>query len=231
MDNPQEQLQAQQPTNPTPSQVNSSRKSIIIPLGLGILFVLITIGAYLLGTRQSQTVVQNQQNQVIPTSIPTPIPDETANWTTYKSTQLPENSLKAYSIKHPTDWNLKIDTDKIGYHKLTLSKQNHLITIFQDAFGGGGCIFEGEVPEGPYGDYRNKKYTQIESGIGTLRRLELDTQTNNPNVTTFGFCISTDGKNYGSPTHIGIITYEVPKNYNQILIDEMDKIIKTVAIE
>lgn len=46
--------------------------------------ILVGVGGYVLGTKQNQTAVQNQQNTVVPTSIPTPTPDPTANWKTYK---------------------------------------------------------------------------------------------------------------------------------------------------
>ncbi len=89
------QSQAPETNNQIPPS-NGSTRSKIIPLGLGILFVLITIVAYLLGTRQSQKVVSNQQNTVVPTTILSPTPDGTANWKTYIN-----NSI---SFKYPPGW-------------------------------------------------------------------------------------------------------------------------------
>lgn len=61
--------QAQQPLNPTPPAVNSGR-SKVIPIILGIAAVIvIAIGAYVLGTKQTQPVVQNSVQ-------PTPTPDQ-----------------------------------------------------------------------------------------------------------------------------------------------------------
>jgi len=94
--------QAQQPTNPTPNPVNNSSGSKLIPIILGIAaVVIIAIGAYALGTKQTQVPVQNVTQAVQPS--PTPI-DETANWKTY------ENTKGQYSFKYPSDWELKEET-------------------------------------------------------------------------------------------------------------------------
>lgn len=59
MEETNQQSQVQQPVNPTPPTVNSS-KSKLIPIILGVaVVVVIAIGAYLLGAKQSQPVVQN----------------------------------------------------------------------------------------------------------------------------------------------------------------------------
>lgn len=64
-----------------------------LSIGFGIVSFGIAIGVigYILGTKNSQTVVQNQQNTNIPTlsqPSPTPTIDETANWKIYKVNSL-----------------------------------------------------------------------------------------------------------------------------------------------
>src|SRR3989344_7665167 len=99
MDGINQTPQTQQPLNQTPFPVNHSSKSKVIPIILGVVAVVaIAIGAYALGTKQSQPVVKNQQISASPTTIPTPTPDPTANWKTYT------NVSGNFSIKYPSEW-------------------------------------------------------------------------------------------------------------------------------
>tara|TARA_Y100000310_G_scaffold269906_1_gene283416 strand:- start:1489 stop:1971 length:483 start_codon:yes stop_codon:yes gene_type:complete len=154
--------------------------------------------------------------------------DESANWEMYTSTQLPNNLLKSYSIQYPTLWDLDVKRDDIS-DTLTLIKEGYMIKIYQSAYGGGGCIFEGEIPEGPVEDLRDKKYVQIESGVGTLRRFTMDpSRTSNPDTTTvFDFC-GDIGNEFINPTLVGDINYTVPKDHNEAVLREMDNILETL---
>ncbi|MEK7517821.1 MAG: PsbP-related protein [Patescibacteria group bacterium] len=94
---PNQASQAQQSVNPTSASVNNYGGSKLIPIILGIgAVVIIAIGAYTLGTKQSQPVVQNSV-QATPIPSPTPV-DETANWKTYTNTKY------GFSLKYPNDW-------------------------------------------------------------------------------------------------------------------------------
>ena len=94
---PNKTSQAQQPVNSTPPSVNNSSGSKLIPIILGVAaVVIIAIGAYTLGAKQSQPVVQNSI-QTTPIPSPTPI-DETANWKTYTNTKY------GFLIKYPMSW-------------------------------------------------------------------------------------------------------------------------------
>lgn len=88
--------------NQTPSPLIDSNPSkskvILIILGIAAAIV-ITIGAYVLGTKQSQPIVQNIA-QTTPIPSPTPV-DETANWKTYN-----EETYK-FLVKYPDDWIFK----------------------------------------------------------------------------------------------------------------------------
>lgn len=95
MENQNQQTQVSQFPNQMPSPVNTPGGSKVIAIILGIVFVLVAIGAYLLGTRQSQPVVQNS---VQTTPIPSPTPDPTANWKTYSNSEL------GISFRYPTEW-------------------------------------------------------------------------------------------------------------------------------
>ena len=92
----------------------------MLGIGFGVVSIGILIGiiGYMLGTKNSQTVVNNQQNVNIPTlSPPSPTPvDETANWKTYANTKY------KYSIKYPPDWNIE-NVDLANPEKVNFIKQ------------------------------------------------------------------------------------------------------------
>lgn len=72
MENQNQQIQ----TPPSPNQIHSvnsnSSKSKVVPIIIGIVFVSVAIGAYLLGTKQSQPSVQKVVVQSSPTLTPDP---------------------------------------------------------------------------------------------------------------------------------------------------------------
>ena len=229
----------QEPLIQQPPQTVTNQSHRLNPILMGIGAVLL-LGLGLLGGYfifSPKTPLQPNSNQKVQTSpvitielSPTNIISPTSsisNWKSHTTTQLEENGFKPYTISFPESWIKEINRTNDS-DTLKLTKENHIITIYQAAFGGGGCIFEGEIPEGPYGDLRNKKYVEIQSDIGILRRFDRDYAESDPAVITFDFCVNTSGT-YHSPTKIGSITYIVPKNYNEALIKEMDSIIKTLS--
>ena len=89
-----------------------------------------------------------------------------------------------------------------------------------------GRIFEGEVPNGPFGDYRNKKYVEFQSGVGILRRFE-----NTPSGlsdTIIDICSKSSDGNFVLGASVGSITYEIPKNYDPSILLKLDEIVKTI---
>lgn len=214
--------------------VNNQRGYIQIILGVLILLLIVGSGAYYLGTQKNKSLSQSKvQNSPTPSSSqPSPPPTvnikaQNTEWEEYTSNKLPNISFKAYKIIYPATWAKKINREAETVDILTLSKDDHFIEIWQGPTDGGGCVFEGDMPEGPYSDYRNTPYIEIESKIGTLRRVLL--KSNKPNQAVFGFCVSSkDKKFYGSPSIVGSISYTVPSNYNKTTLKEMDKIVSTL---
>ncbi|MBI2028101.1 MAG: hypothetical protein HYT07_00695 [Candidatus Levybacteria bacterium] len=98
------QTQGQQSANTDISSqsTNSNQWLRTLGIGFGIVSFGIAIGVigYLLGTKQNQTVVQNQQSSVVPTlSQPSPTAiDETANWKTYTDDKY------SFQFKYPSEW-------------------------------------------------------------------------------------------------------------------------------
>ena len=110
MENQNQQIQTPQTPNQMPSPVNTPNGLKIIPILLGIAAVtVIAIGAYLLGTKQNQTVVQNQQTSAIPTAIPTPSLLPTKSQLTLVQLKTPgifTNEEIGYTVEFPKDWNV-----------------------------------------------------------------------------------------------------------------------------
>lgn len=98
MDNLNQPHQAQEVQSQTPSPINKSSNTKLLILVLACVAIVLAIGAYVLGSKQTQQpVVQNQQNSAAPTAIPTPV-DETANWKTYT------NITWNYQFQYPPTW-------------------------------------------------------------------------------------------------------------------------------
>lgn len=216
------------PTKEIPNAPTGKTKYIL--LGVSILLILLVLGggAYYLGVSKQQSTPQKNKN--LTTFTITPSPSQIASNSgliTYTNTKLPGNSLEAYTISYPISWNRNVRRTAELIDELTLTKENYTITITQTAGGGAGCIFEGQVPNGPYGDYRNKQYTELTSPVGILRRFENTPPNQGDNTLRFDFCASVNGV-YQTPTSVGSIMYTVPKNYDNSLLKEMDSIIETL---
>ena len=132
MDGTNQAPQAQQPVNSTPPSVNNSSGSKLIPIILGIAaVVIIAIGAYALGTKQSQPIAENS---VQPTPSPSPTPDPTANWKTYTNTQ------GGFTLQYPPSYSIRT-LDKspvIDLEGATLEKDKSVIA--GGGMGGGDAL-------------------------------------------------------------------------------------------
>lgn len=209
----------------------NQRAGFLPIVGIVILLLIVAGSAYYLGTQQNKVVPSPQPSISIPETQNT-LPQSTASdgqegqWQKYASKKLPGNSLSAYTIEHPSSWVKKVTREDETFDIFTLSKNDYSLEIWQGPTGGGGCIFEGDMPDGPYDDYRNIPYTEIEAGVGTLRRVPL--KSDNPEQAVFGFCINHDREFYGKPTIIGAISYRVPVSYDMSILKEMDEIVATL---
>lgn len=211
----------------------NQRGSIIPAIGILLLLVTVAGGAYYFGIQQNKPQPQM--------SVQTPPPiapvqnspssnlnyqDQNTEWVEYTNKAISGNSFKAYTIKYPSDWSRDVQREEDTLDTLTLSKNNYKITITQAGMGGGGCIFDGIVPEGPYADYRSTPFVEVDYPFGVLRRIEK--RANEPNITRFEFCASSDKNSYQSPTQVGAISYTIPVDYDPKILKEMDEIIGTL---
>lgn len=81
-------------------------RTIAIGFGIASVGTAIAVGGYILETRKFQTVLENKVTNQL-SSIPTPTPNETANWKTYS------NSTYGFSVKYPSDFIYEEQTSDI----------------------------------------------------------------------------------------------------------------------
>ena len=176
------------------------------------------------------TPTPQAQNQIIPTTQPTSTPTQTkALWSTYTGTKLSGVSFNAYAIQYPDTWT---PVHKAGdlTDTYTLTKGNAEIKIYQAPMGGGGCVFSGEMPQGPMQDLRNTKYTEIMTASGVVLRRFLSTNPNNGSKVVYDFCGTNNGTDWGTPTSFGMITYTSTASFLDADLSEMDAILKTLQV-
>lgn len=227
-------------TTPIPTK-KSILNYLLFLFAIILFFVGMGVGYFVKGSSNSSVKSYNATNSsptptikvtqpivrpsIKPNYVP-PFDDSKADLVTYTSTAIPGNALKPYSISYPFTWTRDVKRTGEIMDDFTLTNGGYSIGISQGPGGGAGCIFEGEVPNGPFNDYRNKKYIDFQSGIGTLRRFE-DTPVGNPN-TLFYFCSKATDGSYFYGSNIGGIGYEVPKNYDPAILLKMDEIVKSL---
>lgn len=89
---------------PTSSKSFLSNK-ILLPVVI-LLLIFAAGGTYL--ALNSKPKPQPYVSKIIPTSAPTPTPDPTANWKTYRSKSF------RFSIKYPPTWSIKTELGNLG---------------------------------------------------------------------------------------------------------------------
>lgn len=160
---------------------------------------------------------------------PCPSSTQSAKMETFTSEKFSDLGIKGYTISYPSTWTYFEDrNDSAQTSKLTLSKDGYEFTIYQAPMGGGGCIFEGEVPPGPFTDYRNLDYIDLQASFGKIRKVE---EVEN-NKTVYNYCQESSGgeNSYGSITSIGVISASAPINPSPATISEMDEILKSAKV-
>lgn len=101
------------------SDLENSSKSKMIPfIIVAVLLILVGVGSYILGTKKTQTVIENK---VIIQPSPTPTPDPTASWQTFANTQY------GYTLRHPLDWKYAVSPKGLG--QVILLPQNEQIPL------------------------------------------------------------------------------------------------------
>ena len=221
------------PADPTPSIKNSSSlksKWPLLVIGLLVLIIL-PLGGYFLMNENSKT---QPAPSPTPTTSPTVEPSTTlapsaipAALKSFTSPKFSELGFKGYSLNYPTDWTLSEERDNsVPISTVTITKQGYSLKIFQAATGGAGCVYEGDMPEGPASDYRNNIYKDLVTGFGTLRQTEAPSNSK----MAYSYCQkSTSDGSYGQPTsvgHMNATTSVASPDLN--IITELEEIVKSI---
>lgn len=213
-----------------PPQPREPRK---INLTWILIFMLILIIFGLLGF-----IYMNQNNSISPTPTPTPIVtednlndetvEESEETQNYTSAKLKNLSFSGYTLTHPISWSETEDrNENSGVSKLTLTKDDYSLVINQGPMGGAICIYEGDLPNLPAIDNRNKDVEDLTVSIGNLRKtIEISN-----NKTVFGFCQENEEEpgTYGSFTTVGALSATAPLDPDPEIIEEMNEIINSIT--
>ncbi len=232
--------QISQPVIPSPPSIqpangNNKRKFFIIGALVFLAFVIAAV--ILLTTSQKQNkssttptptgVSSNSTQKQLPSEEKPTLPPST-KWVNYTSTKLQSTSFPSYTISYPETWTKDVENDGVT-DSIVLVKGEYSIKIFQAPSEGGLCVFEDPLPTGnPFvQDFRGKKFVDIVTDTGILRRIARPSQNS---FTNYTFCMKTPASNgsFGMPTTYGFITYSVPDNEDKNVLLEMDQIIKTL---
>lgn len=193
-----------------------------------ILFFLGAMGAvgYYLGTKKPELLTS-----VTPTPTPAAQATPAVKQNRVVKGGLPASaklSYSTYTILVPEDWTTFDQKDQTTpTDKLTISKDNYQISIYQAATGGAQCLYPGDsTPEGPSGTYGS--YTEfVGSDKTTYRRGTID--STKIATQNFGICAKAEDGSFGEPTQFGHILYQTPKTFDPAILDQMDKIVASLT--
>jgi hypothetical protein len=205
---------------------------------LGAVLLVAVLGAgYYVGTHKiikqlsspsspTQTPLTNSAHAA-PTFTPTstPLPSQAVTKKTIQGGLESGTSFKKYTLQIPHDWIDKKDDTPGVADKLILSKGAYTIVITQAAMGGGGCLYKGDSDS--MMAQRFSDFVDITAPAGALRR-SWNTDTDFTKIQTYTICQKGEDASFGSPTSLGAISYQTPKNPDEGMLSEMDTIIASL---
>ena len=204
----------------------------IIP-GIIIAIVLVTIG-FFIGTRKTNEPFPNptqpaeQTNQSAPSpTIAIPTKSSATNGEQITAGLTDSGLFERYIATYPTGWNVVYIPDPTTQSdKLILGKQEHRLTIYQAAFGGGGCVYAIDKPAQMTENFTN--FVPITGAIHAFRRGWVDAPKPTKTL-TYTYCEKMPDEAYSSITAFGRITAEVPNPPDQTVLSEMDAIVASLT--
>ncbi|GEM_PF-713578 len=200
---------------------------------MGIPLALFLYGAYYLGYQSGRTTTPSSptptQTGMVSTTEPSP---------TLFVTPKPEFAMRSvragltgspvfhpYTIGLPAGWTEKLDTNP-GAHidKLTITKQKYSLTVYQAAFGGGGCLYKGD-PENPMAQ-TFKNFIELSSKDAQFRR-----SWNERKIKTVAYTVCQKGSDgsYGDITAFGKIDVAAPNPPDEMILSELDSMISSLT--
>lgn len=131
-------------------------------------------------------------------------------------------SFDNYSIITPSDWISKKESQTNMDERLTLSKGEYSISIFQAATGGALCLYPGDADfEGPSSKF--EVFTTLTTKDGRILRRSGDKKG-----TTFTICQKSPDNSYQQPTNYGHISVKLAADFTPEILTEVDSIISSL---
>jgi len=229
------------PQPPTLTPTNSFQQpikkhpGILVLLGKIVLFfiiaVVLLIGGYYLGVQSNPITVSSTptpRSPLPPTATPTPRPPTPtpASLNTKKITAglSGSSTFKPYSIDMPTDWtDARETTITAGIDKLTFTKNNYLVTIYQSTIGGDKCLYKGDKPQDLAQTFTD--FADINGKSGHYRR---SWNQNSGQSITYTICQKTDAGSYSTLTTFGAISIVSPNPATAAMLSEIDGMIASL---
>lgn len=131
-------------------------------------------------------------------------------------------SFDQYYITTPEGWISKKESQTAMDEKLTLTKDDYSISIFQAATGGAVCLYPGDAPfEGPNSKY--EVFTALTTKDNRILR-----RSGDKNGTAFTVCQKSPDGSFQQPTNYGHISIKVPAVSVQEMVAEIDSILSSL---
>lgn len=225
------------PAQPLPKK-NDAAFSLFGKIALAIIIIaLLVAGGYFLGTNAPK----REKISVSPTAIPTPTlaaqqelmsPKTTdtismtpaATKKTITAGQTGSTIFGHYSVDVPSGWVNTHDSTS-ATDKLILSKDGFSLTIYQAAFGGGGCLYKGDPPTEMAQTFSD--FVGITGKSAQFRR----SWNTDAAAKTISYTVcqqNTADKSFGSITSYGRIDAVAPNPSDNTILTEMDSIIASL---
>ena len=235
MEQPEKTQNTPQPTSKNDKMFSMIGKIVVILVVVGV----ILFAGYYFGihanknttqTTPSPTLVQSSiQNQSTPPQA-TKTPSETVTPTTTQvskknvSAGLSSNpSFSKYSVAIPSGWTDTHQGDA-NSDKLTITKGNYSIVIYQAAFGGGGCVYKGD-PDSNFA----QRFSDFVGITGTSGQFRRSWNKDGANPIPYTVCQQAKDGSYGSITAFGHIDVKSPNPSDDTTISEIDSMIASIT--
>lgn len=200
-----------------------------------MLFVLLAgilvFGGYYFGTKGmkkadiaiSPTPIQSVMKKAdeTPTEavVPTSAPKKTV-----KAGPASGTSFKGYSVEIPAGWTDTHETTAVSA-KLTITKNDYTVTIYQAAIGGGGCVYKGDPPA-----QMAQQFTDFAAISGQAAQFRRSWNADGGAKITYTICQkNTSDSSYGSPTQFGAVSASAPNPSDAATLAELDGIIASLS--
>ncbi len=205
----------------------------------GTIFLAIVLGAgYYIGSTKykktsvtpspttSQVARHTQAAQkVTPTQTPIPSPSPTVSSKKTISGGLSgATSFSDYTVQVPNGWNDKKESTPGVIDKLILSKGDYVVSVYQAAIGGGGCLYPGDADA-----IMAQKFTDFVGINGQENQYRRSWNKDNSKSTiSYTICQKANDNSYGSPTKFGAISVQSPNPGDESTLAEIDSIIASL---